>query len=239
LWLGSSADGLSVMAYPTPEVPPLPKVEVPVNDLGTAMGLITVKYGKKEMLMDATTGTNADDISSTIKAFFRLPTTARLILKREGDGTVVVPGPFLKSGKFMVDMAQPAWKRHIRKVHEQHIPALQRHVNEKYLPPVVGTAQKARDHLTNIGTVVGENAAHVLGDAPSIVKGHVTRVTKIANDHSNTNSHTWTAKLWVSICSCAPGPISHFTGVPVEELPKKAPAIKEDEAASTSTGGKV
>lgn len=48
----------------------------------------------------------------------------------------------------------------------------------------------------------------------------------VANTHAGVNSHTWTAKVWSSICGCAPGTISYVTGVPVEELPiKKAPQL--------------
>ena len=66
----------------------------------------------------------------------------------------------------------------------------------------------------------------------------------VLNGHTGTNSHTWTATLWSSICTCAPGPISFITGVPVEELPikKKPDAIATTSAETvplSSNGGTV
>lgn len=59
----------------------------------------------------------------------------------------------------------------------------------------------------------------------------VKHVAGVANTHAEANSHTWTAKTWSSICTFAPGHVSYFTGVPVEELPLK----KEPQVAAAAT----
>jgi len=206
------------------DIPPLEPVPVPYGDLPPLPGLIKVKYGKKEITLDAATGTNSEDVGSTIKAAFQLPSSARLILKRVSDGSVVVVGPYLTSGTFVVDTVKPHWRRAIDKVHQEHIPALNRHIQENYVPPVRNTVQSVSNRLTTAGTAVGESTSNFLTNGPSIMKGHLTRATRIANNHTTTNSHTWTAKLWAGLCKCAPGPISSVTGVPVEELPSSTAA---------------
>jgi len=208
------------MAYTAPDAPPLAPVQVPD---GASTGVIDVTMGDEKIQLYIDPGTASTEVVGTLRAAFHLAYDSRIILKRATDGAIVVPSAKLTSGSYTLEEIHPEWKKSYKRIREQHIPAAHKHFKEVVVPNVASATQTAGKHLTAAGTVVGTHASNVLSTTGNTVKAHLSRSTRIVNNHTTTNSHTWTAKLWASICTCAPGPISFLTGVPVEELPTNSP----------------
>jgi len=217
------------MAYPSSEHPPLPTSPLP-DIQGAPTGVIQVTLNSDTVAMHIDPNTASYEVVTTLRAAFHLPHDSRIILKRATDGAIVVPSANLQSGSYVLEEVHPEWKKSYKRLREQHLPAAQKHFKEVIAPSLVGASQAAGKQIATAGnavkshaTVAASHTSNFLSTTGTAVKGHVERSTRIANNHATANSQTWTAKLWVSICSCAPGPVSFFTGVPVEELPKKDP----------------
>lgn len=62
--------------------------------------ILSIDYKEQSMKFDVSAAQTAEEVNTIVASSFHLHKGARFVLKRAGDGAVVVAGPCLAAGKY-------------------------------------------------------------------------------------------------------------------------------------------
>eukprot|EP00271_Cylindrocystis_brebissonii_P012956 TRINITY_DN32477_c0_g1_i1.p1 TRINITY_DN32477_c0_g1~~TRINITY_DN32477_c0_g1_i1.p1 ORF type:complete len:261 (-),score=30.67 TRINITY_DN32477_c0_g1_i1:1449-2231(-) len=210
-----------------------------IEDLATKA--VVVKFKDTTVVLDVSSAVSVEDVERTIRALFGIKKGAEVLLRRSSTGAVVIPGPKLPNGHYVLEELKSGWHTSYENLRDNHYPVVKQHVlaavghtSQKSQESAKFIAAKTRDLVPSVQRGWG-HTKQAVATSGSAVREKWKRAALVAKDHSETNSHTWTAKLFASFVRCAPAPMAFIMGVPVEELIRST----EEESTSSVTGETV
>eukprot|EP00271_Cylindrocystis_brebissonii_P010731 TRINITY_DN27054_c0_g1_i1.p1 TRINITY_DN27054_c0_g1~~TRINITY_DN27054_c0_g1_i1.p1 ORF type:complete len:372 (+),score=66.23 TRINITY_DN27054_c0_g1_i1:129-1244(+) len=144
-------------------------------------GHIVVSFEGASVSIDVSSALTVVDVERHLRTIFRLKKDASTLLRRADNNAVVVPGPGMPSGAYVLERIHTPWMTAYLNLRDHHYPKLKTHVHEKAVPHIVSASKEhgARFHSavmeatrqTSLGLA---EAGTQLGKHVEVAKVHIS-----------------------------------------------------------------